>query len=85
MMCEGVPLNELRCPTCGDPILDYWLYTEFEEEFSLSQIVSDIKVVPVSRRYLRCPEGHKWTVKYLWRARGFPDYVLLGEYLGQAQ
>lgn len=83
---EGVSLDELHCPTCGEQFRDYQLYRDSEEDlFSVDAVVADIKVAPVAwRQFLRCPRGHKWTVKTIWRFRRgeFPDRVQLGEYLG---
>jgi hypothetical protein len=32
--------------------------------------------------FLVCPNGHRWTVKMLYRRVNRPDAVLLGEYVG---
>jgi hypothetical protein len=32
--------------------------------------------------FLVCPNGHRWTVKMLYRRVNHPDAVLLGEYVG---
>lgn len=83
---KGVPLNELHCPTCGNRFTDYKLYTDSEEEFCISQTVKEIMVVAAYwRRFLRCPNGHRWTIKTVWRAHGnpqLPDLVLLGRFIG---
>jgi hypothetical protein len=81
MGVEGVPLNQLHCPTCGLMFNDYNLYSD-AEEFTVSQIISPIKAFAVGRKFLRCPDGHKWTVKTIWRSVHYPDHVQLGEYLG---
>jgi hypothetical protein len=83
---EGVFLNELHCPTCGERFRDYRLYRDSAEElFSVDAVIADIKVAPVNwRQFLRCPQGHKWTVKTIWRCRSYPDRIQLGEYLGDA-
>ena len=81
---EGVPLNELHCPTCGEQITDFFLRVEnAEEEFSVDQMVSDIKQV-AWQRYLLCPNLHKWSVIMVWSSRYRPDRVQLGRYLGSA-
>lgn len=77
----GIPLNELHCPTCGHLFRDYKLYTD-EEDFSVSKINSPILAFAVGRKFLRCPDGHKWTVRTIWRSVPYPDYVQLGDYIG---
>src|SRR3954470_21650676 len=80
---DGVPLNELYCPTCGLQFSDYRLHTE-QEEFDVSRIDYPILEAPIGRKFLRCPNDHKWTVKVIWRSTNKPDYVQLGEYIGDS-
>lgn len=79
---SGQPLDELYCPTCGLQIRDFTPYVENAEEvFSVDSIRTDIKQEGM-RRYLACPHGHRWTIAMIWRVRGQPDRVQLGEYMG---
>lgn len=78
----GVPLNQLHCPTCGYLFNDYQLYTDSAEEFTLDQYAGPIMERVPWRKFLLCPNGHKWTIKVIWRQRNYPDRVLLDSYLG---
>lgn len=81
---NGVSVNELYCPTCGEQFDDLRLHVD-EQEFNVDLVVAEIKSKPTGwHRYLRCPRGHKWTVKVIWRSRNDPDRVLLDRYLGEA-
>jgi hypothetical protein len=81
---SGVPLNELHCPTCGVQFEDFRLHVE-SEVFNVDHVLSEIKPVPSPWwRFLLCPNGHKWSVKVIWRSRNQPDKVLLDKYLGTA-
>jgi hypothetical protein len=82
MSLDGVRIDELHCPTCGA-----WMVNEVHrdrEEFYAEQVLSPILDQPplYSRPYLKCMNGHKWTIKTLTRVRNHPDYVLLGDYVG---
>jgi len=78
----GVPAPELHCPTCRAQFIDFTLRSD-PEEFQ-SMLSREIQRVPATPWYLLCPNGHKWTIKTLFRAENEPDGVLLGEYLGEA-
>lgn len=77
----GVFLNQLHCPTCGSLFRDFRLHTE-EEEFNIDRVSSPIRRVGVGRKYLLCPNAHRWSVKMIWRQSGYPDRVQLDQYLG---
>ena len=83
--CPGVRLDELHCPTCGTRFTDYALYKDSNpEDFTIDTVIGDIKRVDW-RTFLRCPQGHKWSVKTIWRTTnqpGYPDRVQLDQYLG---
>ena len=77
----GVPAPELCCPTCGAQFLDFSLRSDPEEfEILMSR---EITAFPRSDWYILCPNGHKWTIKTIWRSMNEPDSVLLGRYLGE--
>jgi len=81
---SGVPLDQLCCPTCGVLFQDFSLHTDSEEAFDPSQTVGYIQAHPAHwRRFLLCPNGHKWTVKTIWRAVNRPDHVQLDRYIGE--
>jgi hypothetical protein len=82
---EGVPLDQLCCPTCGLRFRDYNLYSEEEEFFPAGQLLSPILAFAIGKKYLRCPDSHKWSVKTIWRSVHYPDHIQLGEYLGTTQ
>lgn len=81
MPAEGVPLHQLRCPTCGALYEDFNMHSDKDSSYDqmLNPIMSAIIPVPW---YLLCPNGHKWTVKTLWRAPNRPDAVLLDRFIG---
>jgi hypothetical protein len=76
----GVLLTQLHCPTCGEQIVDFGLHSD-PSDWNVDLPVRDIKASPAPW-FLLCPQGHKWTVKTIWRCRNYPDRVQLGEYLG---
>jgi hypothetical protein len=78
----GVPLDQLHCPTCGYQFRDFSLHVDSEEEFALGQYAGPIMERVPWRKYLLCPNGHKWSIKVIWRQRNYPDCVLLDRYLG---
>lgn len=81
---SGVPLDQLHCPTCGVRITNYNLFSDTSDE----QFIQPTKMPPMVSEpvvwYIVCPNGHKWTVKMIWRAVNHPDRVQLGEYVGHA-
>jgi hypothetical protein len=84
-MTSGVSADELHCPTCGDKFTDLELHTEESEFGPLFEFTHEyISVAMAKLHYLRCPNGHKWTVETIWRStRGlYPDRVQLGRYIG---
>jgi hypothetical protein len=81
-MTGGVPATELCCPTCKEKYTNFDLHSDpMEFQVMLSR---EITRIPTTPWYLLCPNGHKWTVKTVWRTAYEPDNVLLGEYLGDA-
>jgi hypothetical protein len=83
-MTNGVSVNELYCPTCGEQFEDLRLHVE-SEAFNVDALVTEIKAGPAEwHRFLLCPRGHKWSVKVIWRSRNQLDKVLLDRYLGEA-
>lgn len=78
----GVPAPELHCPTCGAQFTDFALRSD-PEEFQVL-LSREFSILPRSEWYILCPNGHKWTVKTIWRTMDEPDSVLLGKYLGEA-
>jgi hypothetical protein len=83
-MTEGVPLDQLHCPTCGDRFTDFNLHTD-PEEFQLTELVKHTEIKARGADwYMRCPQGHKWTVIKVWREfdATTPDKVQLERYLG---
>jgi hypothetical protein len=82
-MSEGVPLNQLRCPTCGDRYEDFNMHSDEREGFEM--MIDPIKsAIMPTPWFILCPNGHKWTVKTLWRAVNHHDRVQLDRYLGTA-
>ena len=43
-----------------------------------------ITTIPATPWYILCPNGHKWTIKTIWRTADEPDSVLLDSYIGEA-
>lgn len=82
MSYGGVPADDLRCPTCGASYLNFDLHSD-PEEFEIL-MSTEITAYPRSEWYILCPNGHKWTIKTVWRTLEQPDEVLLGRYLGEA-
>jgi len=78
----GVPAPELHCPTCGVQFVDFTLRSD-PEEFQV-QMTREIARIPATPWYILCPNGHKWTIKTIWRSADEPDSLLLGSYLGEA-
>jgi hypothetical protein len=81
----GVPAPELCCPTCGERFTDFSLRSD-PEEFDIVE-VKVLGIVSSARQsewYILCPNGHKWTIKTIWRSENEPDSVLLGKYIGEA-
>lgn len=85
----GVPVNELYCPTCGTKFTDITIHVDSAEDFDPTAGYQDIMQTPAEwRRFLLCPQGHKWTIKTIWRIHNrpdLPDRVQLGQYLGGGQ
>lgn len=85
---SGVRVDHLCCPTCGEhyPLPLRPMVENEQEEFDIMQTTRPILERPVVpwRWYVVCPNGHKWTLKTLWRTVNHPDSVLLGEYIGNA-
>jgi hypothetical protein len=81
-MTDGVPLDQLYCPTCGDRIVDFNMHSD-PEEFQTTEPIRPISAVAATDWYLLCPNRHKWTVTRIWRAVNYPDRVQLGRYLGK--
>lgn len=77
----GTRLDMLHCPTCGVRITDFAIRSD-PEEFDPTLTTSQIMAKPAVPWYIRCPQGHKWTVKTVFRAVNEPDSVQLGDYLG---
>jgi hypothetical protein len=77
----GVFLNQLHCPTCGSLFHDFRLHSE-EEDYTVDHIRSPIKAFATGRKFLLCPNAHRWSVKMIWRRNGYPDQVQLDQYLG---
>ena len=86
MAAEGVPLHQLHCPTCGALYEDFRMHSDQDEEqFCFDRMINPImSAIMPTPWFLLCPNGHKWTVKTLWRAVNHPDRVQLDRYLGQA-
>lgn len=83
MTIDGVRVDQLCCPTCGEPYALPIVPQPEQADFDVDQVIAPIAAMPSSRYYIRCPNGHKWTLKTLWRVHDHPfDYVLLGDYLG---
>jgi hypothetical protein len=83
MAGEGVPLHQLRCPTCGALYEDFNLRSDPDElEFGPIQTQRFDSILTPARWYLLCPNEHKWTIKTLWRAVNHPDRVLLDRFIG---
>jgi hypothetical protein len=79
----GVPAPELHCPTCGARFIDFRLRSDPEEfDIQVSKLTREIQRLPATPWYILCPNGHKWTIKTIWRAENEPDSVLLDKYLG---
>jgi hypothetical protein len=85
---EGVRLDQLCCPTCGEP---YSLPLQVTADNDLSDFDVDAAVTAIMSRpktpwryVVKCPNGHRWTIKQIQRMQGAirPDKVLLGEYIG---
>lgn len=80
----GVPLHELCCPTCGNRFTDYNLHSD-PDEFEIVQVQA-LGIVANARQFnwfILCPNGHKWTIKTLFRSENGPDCVLLDRYVGE--
>ena len=78
----GVPATELCCPTCGEHFTDFaCVQTRKSFECNMTRAIAR---VPATPWYILCPNGHKWTIKTIWRSADEPDDVLLGRYLGEA-
>lgn len=81
---RGVPLSELRCPTCGGRFLHepYQPEPEWTAAFEPQPWRAELLLQePVS---LLCQNHHRWTVKTLYRVGDGEDEVLLDRYLGTA-
>jgi len=82
---DGVRIDQLVCPTCreiyGLP-LDVYVENEEEKYHGLLGSILPRSLAAVWRYYVRCPNGHLWTVKQITRSRNQMDEVLLGSYIG---
>jgi hypothetical protein len=81
-MSGGVAVQELHCPTCGEPY-ELPLTAEYEDEPDFHWNLDKQTVRRPSRPYVTCPLGHKWTVAVVFRDQftGW-DEILLGDYIG---
>jgi hypothetical protein len=82
VMSEGVPLGELHCPTCGERFRNFNLHSDRQESFALQDALEAF--AQPEPWYILCPNGHKWTIKTLWRSVNKPDRVQLDRFLGMA-
>lgn len=80
VLSDGVPFDQLRCPSCGNPFHRAVSLEEAEESFTTT-FVPDFKA-PLPPMYMTCWQGHAWSVKALTRQAGRADRVLLGELRG---
>lgn len=82
-MSGGVEVHHLHCPTCGS---SYGLPLEVEREditFIEACMAHPNKVQRHRPYFVTCRNGHRWSIKTLFRApEGQPDAVLLGNFLG---
>jgi hypothetical protein len=84
----GVPVNELRCPTCGNRMGNEvdWEYENTNQQL-LSGLTPAFAIMSTGRPFLKCVNGHKWTIKTVYRVMddpSEPDAVLLGDFIGTA-
>lgn len=84
MVVNGVRLDQLCCPTCGEPYSLPLIPKAVQDVFDVDAPFREILSMP--RRdpyYVVCPNGHQWTLKTIWRIQDHPfDYIQLGEYIG---
>lgn len=89
-MSDGVPVGELRCPTCRElfPVplqVKMSVRTSADTGFEMVVVTEGTaprSVMPWRAPYVICPNDHWWTIKRLWRyvpLYSAPDDVLLGE------
>lgn len=77
---RGVPLSQLRCPTCGEPFKRDVHYQPDEDIFTTS--LRPRAIVTSRPPYIVCKSGHGWTLKTLYRAERREEEVLLDRYIG---
>lgn len=84
MKHNGVPVNMLHCPTCRARF-DLTVRKDDDSDFTMSMPdASTLSVIPAGPNYLVCRNGHRWTIKTIWRNldADVPDEVLLMDYIG---
>jgi hypothetical protein len=85
---DGVPIDQLRCPTCGAVYeLPLRVHTEEEdpEDVVVIQPIVSIKG-GYGRVFVECPARHRWTVVRVSRSpEDLADWVQLGQYIGGGQ
>lgn len=78
---RGVPVDELCCPTCGEPF-DLTVRRDGSGADWLITAPIPPVTIPSEPAYLVCSLGHAWTMKLLIRSPDAPDEILLDSYLG---
>ena len=80
----GIPLDELRCPTCGE---EYPYEVRVVLEATLDVQRHDYRLREALARHpdiqleVRCEEGHRWSIKAVYDTIDQPDHIQLDQYL----
>jgi hypothetical protein len=79
-----VPVDELHCPTCGEPmdLESVWRCSEPPEPI-YTDSVEPAAFLETRQMALECEAGHRWSVKATGHSIEGGERCLLGDYLGR--